>query len=193
MVLNKLIIGISNMSLLIKNRWMECGSHYPLLLPALLCTHGPVLEYGTGWHSTSLITSFSWERYCRSYESIEEWHARVVDFFARGEDTREQQRASGAGHDILFTPDMRSAEFKDKRWGVVFVDGACHHERADITHNVREHTQLCIVHDSEHDEIRSGFTDYKYQYDFVKTSPQTWVGSNTDDLEWLVDFCERYS
>ncbi len=65
------------------------ATHMPALLACLEHTSGPVLELGSGWFSTPIVSAFATDRLVRTIETNPEWYVAspVSGSISRSRDT----------------------------------------------------------------------------------------------------------
>jgi hypothetical protein len=165
---------------------LEYGSHVHVLLPCLHFTEGAVVEFGCGFYSTSLLSLYSQSRYCRSIEANRQWYEKVKNFYTTNIPLMENR-----GHEILCT-EYQDAVIDDRDWGLAFIDHDPIELRVETAERLRKQCRLVVVHDTERDGLNKVLANFKYHYDLRTIHPHTSVGSETDDLTWLVEYLKIY-
>lgn len=162
------------------------GTHIPVLLACLQKTSGPVLEFGVGCWSTSLMTLFAaGDRYVRSVESDKRW----FELFCQMHKAVDHARKSWGGtHDVIHVPNYDDAVVDDHRWDIVFLDHNPPERRGVDAARLRDNCRLMIAHDSQHPayEIKPVFKTFKYRLTDFRQKPCTTVASD-EPLDWLKD------
>jgi hypothetical protein len=158
------------------------ATHMPVLLACLRHTTGPVLELGSGWCSTPLVSAFATERLVRTIETNPEWYDRISRVATYQPITRHR-------HQILYVPDYDDAPILDHEWSVVLLDHEPPPRRGHDARRLRDRCQLMIGHDSEHPDYGYGpvFDTFQYRFTLSSVFPWTTVVSDTDPLDWLAD------
>ena len=75
------------------------ATHMPSLLACLRHMSGPVLELGSGWYSTPVLSAFATDRLVSTVESNREWHdlvSRICTY----------QPITPHRHQIVYVPDF---------------------------------------------------------------------------------------
>ena len=157
---------------------LRYGSHVHVLLPCLNFTRGPVIEFGAGRYSTAILNLYAEVRYCRSLEKDRAWHATVTQFFAPSL--------------VQLVDEYEERYFNDRRWAVALVDHAYVKSRVETVKALQPISNIVIVHDTEREELVHAVDGFKYHFTFDKIKPYTSVGSDTDDLQWLIDCLQQY-
>lgn len=156
------------------------ATHIPILLACLRHTSGPVLELGSGWFSTPVLSAFATERLVRTVETNSEWYERISQIVTH-------QPITNHHHQVLFTPDYDNAPMDDQEWSIVLLDQEPPPRRGVDAARLREKSQLIIGHDSQHPAYGYDpvFEQFKYRYTFSRFTPWTTVVSDSDPLDWL--------
>ena len=156
------------------------GTHIPILLACLHRTSGPILELGSGWYSTPLINAFAHGRLARTIESDPDWFAKISAIGLYHPHTTKS-------HQFIFAPDFDLAPVKDQRWSVALIDHEPPSRRGGDLERLRDHSDLIIAHDTEHDayNYRPVLDSFQYQTTFRQWMPWTTVVSDTVPLDWL--------
>jgi len=133
------------------------ATHIPVLLACLQHTTGPVLELGSGWFSTPLVSAFATDRLVRTIESDPNWHASISRICTMQPITRHR-------HQILYVPDYDDAQIHDQCWDIVLLDHEPPARRGVDAIRLREHCRLLIGHDSQHTAYgyAEAFDTFKY-------------------------------
>lgn len=153
------------------------GTHKAVLRRAIEMTSGPVLELGTGFHSTPLIHQLcqSSERRVVSVDESEEW-LRKFDEYRSDFHTlcRCPLAANGA-------TDWNMFPYHAVHWGVALVDQHPTAGRLVSISALVDHCDLIVVHDTDcptyyYEPLLKTF---KYRFDYKTEMPYTTVVSNT--------------
>ena len=91
------------------------ATHMPTLLACLQHTSGPVLELGSGWFSTPVLSAFATDRLVRTMETDRDWHGRVSRICTN-------QPITPHRHQIIYVPDYEEAPLFDQNWDIVLLD-----------------------------------------------------------------------
>lgn len=158
------------------------STHIPILLVCLRHTTGPVLELGSGWFSTPVLSTFATGRLVRTVETNPEWHSRITQIST-------YQPITSHRHQVVFVPDYNDAPMDDHDWSIVFLDHEPPPRRGVDAARLRERIQLIIGHDSEHPDYGYDpvFEQFKYRFTYSRMMPWTTVVSDTDPLDWFDD------
>lgn len=158
------------------------ATHIPLLLACLRRTSGPVLELGSGWFSTPVLSAFATGRLVRTVESNRDWHERIAQICT-------QQPYTSHHHQMVFVPDYEDAPVLDQAWSIVLLDHEPPARRGIDALRLRDCCQLMIGHDSQHPDYGYGpaFDTFKYRFTLSDIFPWTTVVSDTDPLDWIED------
>lgn len=155
------------------------ATHIPILLACLRHTTGPVLELGSGWFSTPLVSAFATDRLVRTVETDREWHARISHVCTHQPITQHR-------HQIVFVPDYDDAPIADQEWAIVLLDHEPPPRRGFDAARLRDRCRLMIGHDSEHPAYGYApvFDTFKHRVTDQRTTPWTTVVSD-EPLDWL--------
>lgn len=156
------------------------STHIPILLACLRKTEGPILELGSGWFSTPVLSAFATGRFVRTVEANPEWYSRIMQIAG-------YQPITNHRHQVLFAPNYDDAPIDDHDWGIVLLDHEPPARRGVDAERLRGKCRLMIGHDSEHpaygyDEV---FGRFRYRYTYSRAVPWTTVVSDIDPLDWL--------
>ena len=156
------------------------ATHIPVLLACLRRTTGPVLELGSGWYSTPLLSAFATDRLVRTVESNPDWYERISQIVTH-------QPITNHRHQVLFVPEYDEAPLDDQDWDIVLLDHEPPPRRGVDAERLRDRCRLMIGHDSQHPAYGYGpvFETFKHRFTYSRTGPWTTVVSNTDPLDWL--------
>jgi hypothetical protein len=156
------------------------ATHIPVLLACLRRTTGPVLEFGSGWFSTPILSAFAVGRLVRTVEADPRWFPLIVPVGAH-------QPATKHDHQLVFVPDYQQAPIDDHFWSVALIDHEPPQRRGIDVARLHGKCQLLIAHDSQHDAYGYGpaFERFQYRFTFDRLVPWTTVVSDTDPLDWL--------
>ena len=91
------------------------ATHIPALLACLDHTSGPVLELGSSWFRTPIVSAFATDRLVRTIETNPEWYIRVSGLGIYQPITRHR-------HQFLIVPDYNDASILDQDLDVVILD-----------------------------------------------------------------------
>ena len=162
------------------------ATHIPLLLACLRHTTGPVLELGSGWFSTPLLSAFATDRLTRTIESDRQWHASVSQICNLQPVTRHR-------HQIVYVPDYEDAPIKEQHWSIVLLDHEPPARRGIDAARLRDHCQLMIGHDSQHPDYgyEATFGSFKHRFTDDHSIPWTTVVSD-EPLDWLAIAMEAF-
>ena len=155
------------------------ATHMPTLLACLQQTTGPVLELGSGWFSTPLVSAFATDRLVRTVESDRDWHERICRICTHQPITEHR-------HQIVYVPDYADAPVDDHEWAVVLLDHEPPARRGVDAARVRDRCRLMIGHDSQHPAYGYGpvFDTYQHRLTDERLMPWTTVVSD-EPLDWL--------
>lgn len=158
------------------------ATHIPILIACLRHTTGPVLELGSGWFSTPVLSAFATDRLVRTVETNPEWHSRITQIGA-------YQPITNHWHQVVFVPDYNDAPMDDHEWSIVLLDHEPPPRRGVDAARLRKRSQLIIGHDSEHPAYGYDpvFDQFKHRFTYSRQVPWTTVVSDTDPLDWLDD------
>ncbi len=142
------------------------STHQPLLVAALLSSHGPILEMGGGYYSTPIISAFAniqrreahtietgpamyelLKRFSSPFHKV--WPVSGYDFAADGrfiprpETTREQYIEIQARFLANF------CRTSPTRWSVVFIDQAPGYLRVPAIEHFADTADFIVTHDTE--------------------------------------------
>jgi hypothetical protein len=150
------------------------GSHLPGLVWAVENTDGPVLELGTGLHSTPYLHGVSERgRLVVSYETDRRWLQLA------------QERMAAPMHKVIGS----LSEVPQERWAVVLNDGPTN-DRVKWLGTLRESTRIFVNHDTEDYPEKVDNQDYgweptlssfKYRFDYGN-APRTTLTSDLVDV-----------
>lgn len=157
------------------------ATHIPTLLACLQHTDGPVLELGSGWFSTPVLSAFATDRLIRTVESDRDWHARVSRICTYQPITQHR-------HQIVCVPDYDDAPIDDHDWAIVLLDHEPPPRRGVDALRLRERCRLMIGHDSEHSAYgyAAAFDTFRYRLTDSRLLPWTTVVSD-EPLDWLAE------
>jgi hypothetical protein len=157
------------------------ATHMPVLLAFLEHTNGPVLELGSGWFSTPIVSAFATDRLVRTIETNPEWYVRVAGLGIYQPITQHR-------HQFLFVPDYNDAMILDQQWDVVILDHEPPPRRGHDALVLRDRCRFMIGHDSEHPDYRyaEAFDQFRYRFTDSRRLPWTTVVSD-EPLDWLAD------
>lgn len=157
----------------------SCGSHLPILVKLLLMTDGPILELGTGFHSTSIIHWLCAEKKRKivSYESDDKYVKMAKNYLSDF-------------HEVYQVSDWSKIDIDSQHWSIVFVDHGPSEQRKIEMARVTNNADYVIAHDSEPKNDKNYHYSeianlYKYRYNYNKVYPHTSVFSNFKDLSNL--------
>lgn len=141
------------------------GSHIPVLVEYVLKTDKPVVELGSGWYSTPLLSWLCFDRGLdfSSYESDMSW---VI----------------GLDGMTLHVNSYDDAPL-ERELGIVFIDHAPAERRIVDIKRVKDNADYVIVHDTEPSEESAYhyseiYDLFKYKKVYDKHLPHTTVLSN---------------
>lgn len=160
------------------SKFIDWGSHIPVLTKLIPVTTGDILEMGTGWYSTPFLHWMCMEqgRKLVSYENDKQY----FDIF---------KDAKNESHSITFVDAWAKAVIK-REWGVAFVDFRPKLERRKAVRDLANLAKFIIIHDTDpRSEKFYGYSAiyplFKYRYDYTKFIPHTTVLSNFYDLGFM--------
>lgn len=155
------------------------ATHIPILVRAFDLSQGDILEFGTGYFSTTLL---DWlcavtGRKLISYETDRTWFDRA-------------KKMQSDYHDIIFVENWDVIPLEEKHWGLAFVDHHPNHRRAVEIERLKDFADFIVVHDTEPRSAKSYDYDriyplFKYRFDDKKVEPWTSVFSNTVNVPKL--------
>lgn len=156
------------------------GSHFPILIPIVQMTDGPILELGTGFYSTPLL---HWmcaptKRRIVSYESATPYFEVAKNYLTDW-------------HEVNFVENWANIDIS-QHWSIAFVDHGPGPQRKVEFARLANNADYVVVHDTEPRSDRYyHFSEvaplYKYRFDYDKVYPNTSVFSNFHDLKGLAD------
>lgn len=154
------------------------ATHIPILLACLEHTEGPVLELGSGWFSTPVLSAFATERLVRTVESDRQWHGLVSKIC-------HYQPVTNHRHQIVHVPDYDDAPIMDHDWSVVLLDHEPPPRRGHDALQLRHRCQLMIGHDSQHSDYgyEPVFSKFKHRFTDHRMPSTTVVSDHP--LDWL--------
>ena len=176
------------------------STHQALLVAAMLCTDGPIVEMGGGYYSTPLISAFcnaqrreahtietfgpAYEllmRFSSSYHKL--WRMDGYDFASDGRNTQFLPRADMTRAQYIEIQSRFLADFCAKippLLSVVFIDQTPGIIRAAAIDHFAGLAEFIVVHDTE--EPAYGYepilSKFRYRWDFRLHTPQSTVVSN---------------
>ncbi len=155
------------------------ATHMPTLLACLQHTSGPVLELGSGWFSTPVLSAFATDRLVRTVETDRDWHGLVSRICTN-------QPITPHRHQIVFVPDYEEAPISDQDWAIVLLDHEPPPRRGVDALRLRDRCRLMIGHDSQHPAYgyAEAFDTFKYRFTETRLFPWTTVVSD-EPLDWL--------
>lgn len=155
------------------------ATHMPTLLACLQHTSGPVLELGSGWFSTPVLSAFATDRLVRTVETDRDWHALVSRICTN-------QPITPHRHQIIYVPDYEEAPIFDQDWEIVLLDHEPPPRRGADALRLRDRCRLMIGHDSQHPAYgyAAAFGTFKYQFTDSQRFPWTTAVSD-EPLDWL--------
>jgi hypothetical protein len=162
------------------------GTHFVALTTAVARSKGPVLELGSGDHSTPLLHYL-----CKSM-------GRLLVTADTEKDWLERYRAyESKEHEIHLVTDWEKWVVPESEfWGVIFVDQKPGESRAPMIRRIKGRSQFVVVHDTETDygtgadyKYEPEFALYKHRVDFRRFRPYTTVVSNFEAFE--VEECDK--
>ena len=152
------------------------ASHLPLLTRVFDRSSGDVLEIGTGYFSTLLLHWLATisERHVYSYESSQGWYDRA-------------KKHESEYHHIVLCKDWASADFDQRRWGLVFVDHRPEDRRHVEIERLAHLADYIVIHDTVPEwDARYQYGKiwhlFKYRYDYTRLWPYSTVVSNFYDV-----------
>jgi hypothetical protein len=174
------------------------STHQPLLVAALLHTHGPILEIGGGLYSTPIISAFAnvqerdahtvetgpgmyelLKRFSSPHHKI--WHVSGYDFAPDG---RFLPRADTTRAQYIEIQARFLAEFSrtsPARWSVVFIDQAPGYLRVPAIEHFADIADFIVTHDTEMVEAY-GFepclSTFRHRWDSRLQAPHATIVSN---------------
>lgn len=157
------------------------ATHIPVLLACLKHTTGPVLELGSGWFSTPVVSAFATDRLTRTVESNRDWFGRVSQIVT-------SQPITNHRHQFFYVPDFEDAPILDRVWDVVLLDHEPPPRRGQDAMRLREHCRLMIGHDSQHPDYGYEEAFKTFSHRFVDNRILPWTTAVSDEpLDWLAE------
>lgn len=148
---------------------VRAGSHLPVLYKLLQATDGAVLELGAGWNSTPLLY---WickveGREFQSYENDKEW-------------------INALQYPVKYASDWEWVDGVGEFWSIALVDHKPARKRRSSAKKLKDRARFVVLHDSElanHPAYKYTpiYDEFKYRYEYKKTTPHTMVLSNFED------------
>ena len=159
---------------------IPAGSHVAALAAAVMQTagEGPVLECGSGDHSTPLLHLLCRDRLLVSADSNRDWLARFEKF-------RSDR------HQFEYVENWRRWRgIEERQWAVAFVDCSPSEDRVDLLDRLQGRATFVVVHDTETDEdaarvyaFESVLNRFKYRSDYRIFRPYTSIVSDVRPFE----------
>jgi|KBSSwiStaDraftv2_1062776.scaffolds.fasta_scaffold29805_5 hypothetical protein len=156
------------------------GTHFVPLAAAVARTAGggPVLELGTGDHSTPLLHLMCHDRVLVSADSNEAW-------------LRRYERFRSKRHELHYVSDWdQFALIEAHHWSVALVDCSPTHERVGLISRLRSRATFVIVHDTDTDTdaaalygFESALNEFRYRSDYRVFRPFTSIVSDERPFE----------
>jgi hypothetical protein len=153
--------------------YKNSSTHILPLIKCVQATDGPVLELGSGIHSTPLLhwLCFEKKRFLLTYEDNEKFYHLARKFQSRNHRIRMTAwNLDLSGH-----------------WSVALVDQASRFRWRTAVY-LSDKVDYVILHDSEspaHYKYEKVFPHYKFRFDYKEVGPYTTILSNFKDLSWL--------
>ena len=159
------------------------ATHLPFLMQCLIRTRGPILELGSGWHSTPLITAFSHDRKAVTIESDPEYFGRVP-YWLRAANLGQHEFILGDYGDHL--DDLLS---RRTCWDVVLADHAPGDRRGIDILRLRSNSRFIVAHDTE-PQHRIGYNYARvfdaFKYSITDHTQEPWTTVFSDEkLDWI--------
>jgi hypothetical protein len=173
------------------------STHQPLLVAALLCTQGPVLEMGGGYYSTPIVSVFAnaqrrethtIETGAATYESIKRfsspfhkiWPVFGYDFAPDG---RFLPRADMTRAEYIAIQTSFLADFcaqRPQRWSVVFIDQSPGYLRVPAIEHFADTADFIVAHDTEEPAYgyEPSLSKFQHRCDLRVDIPHTTIVSN---------------
>lgn len=153
------------------------GTHKKVLQRAIEMTSGPVLELGTGFHSTPLIHGLC-EPNARQVVSIDDSEEWLQKFSQYRTDWHVMCRVP---YTTNGQPDWNMVPYQSVRWGVAMVDQHPTAGRLVAISALADYCDLIVVHDTDCPTYyyEMLLKTFKYRYDYKSEMPHTTVVSNT--------------
>ena len=153
------------------------GTHKKVLKRAIELTIGPVLELGTGFHSTPLIHDLCApkQRPVVSVDESEEWLQKFEQYRT---DWHVMVRVP---YTVNGQPDWNMVPYQAARWGVALVDQHPTAGRLVSISALADYCDLIVVHDTDCPTYyyEMLLKTFKYRFDYKSEMPYTTVVSNT--------------
>jgi hypothetical protein len=159
---------------------MRVATHLPLLARAFEETQGPVVEFGTGYYSTTYLHWLCgiFNRKLLSVDSNYEWYTKMLDLKCDY-------------HDIIIVDNYNYdlAPVDDTYWGLVFIDHSPALRRPVEAIRMKDNAEIIVLHDTEPRTFEgygwgTMFPQFKYRYHYDKIKPWTSAVSNIKELKW---------
>jgi len=147
------------------------GTHWRLLLSAILNTKGPVLELGCGWASTPLLHVTARGRRLLTVDHDRAW----LDRFA--------ELGSGT-HGFYWAGDWAAPHsFYDEAWDVALVDQAPNEARIEAVDRLRPRVRCFVLHDSQEEFFGPHLDRWAFAYSVRdQAEPATMLLSDREDV-----------
>jgi hypothetical protein len=172
----------------VERKDMGPSSHFPVLAAAVARTTGPVIEFGMGDYSTTMLHGLCRDRLLVSVESDPKWLAQFEEF--RGPN-HEMHLVSGAPQRAAWEQYKGIEERTD--WSVALVDQWSEY-RYDIALRLKGRCKFIICHDYEEVYMPSNYPSnfmwrkldgvFKYRFVFKKYVPYTAVFSDEEEFSF---------
>lgn len=171
-----------------RHRTDAWGTHQPVLYEAIKRTHGDILELGSGFNSTEMISALikGTDRKALTVDHDAAWLSKFVNL----ETENHKFRILGSYDDI------RKIE---GTWSVVFVDEGQWESRVESLVYFKDKATVLVLHDSDYIFNQLQFkpaNHFAYYKEYMPlephphhTGPPTTVFSNVLDVStWEIDF-----
>ena len=165
------------------------GSHQTPLITVVMNTDGPILELGCGDFSTPLLHVIC---------SVNQRTLVSADAGREPDPNKKWLRLfldlKRPWHQFIYVPVFENPKKpqahrwdhvgNDTHWSVVLIDHAPGHRRGTEIQRLRSHTDIFVVHGTEHayKGYRSILPSFKYRFDYMRYRKRTTVVSDTIDV-----------
>ena len=155
------------------------ATHLQVVQACLEHTDGAVLEMGSGWFSTPMLSAYATDRLVRTVEADPHWFLRVSQLGVC-------QPLTSHRHQFVFVTNYDAAPIFDHFWDVVLLDHEPPARRGIDAIRLRTKCRLMIGHDSQHPDYgyEEAFGQFRYRFTDSRRIPWTTVVSDWP-LDWL--------
>ncbi len=178
------------------------GTHFPVLAAAVARTKGPVLEMGSGHHSTPMLHYLCAGRLLITVDTDAEWMDKHAPGYA-APGAHEFQMVKPLGdpslpHVTRMLEGWRQWSTIESigKWGTAFLDGAPGEARHELAIRLSRICDIVVMHDSETDHGSGGnymysrlTSHFEYISEFKCFRPYTLIASNV--VPFPIEECDK--